>query len=130
VREVENPGSERAGGTTNIKNIFHGSFQGGINQGSGNQTVNIQNIKNEFDDAIHKLLKGVENSDNLTPVQKMTVVGDIRTLQQLGELEKTPEVIEAANSKIEFVNSVISSTADMVSIGMVVIPIFRAWFGV
>ena len=129
VREVENPGGDRHVGVK-YETHFHAPFQGGFNQGpGGTQHINIQNTKNEFDDAIYTLLKAVEQSSRLSAVQRMTVAGDIRTVQQLGQLEHTPEVIEAASSKIEGVNSVISSTADMVSIGMVVIPIIRAFFG-
>ncbi len=126
VREVENPGGDREVGVK-YETHFHAPFQGGYIQGPGG-TQHIL-IKNEFDDAIYKLLKGVEDSINLTAVQKMTLAGDIKTVQQLGQLEKTPDVIEAANSRIDSVNSVISSTADLVSLGMVVIPIVRAWFG-
>ena len=60
----------------------------------------------------------------------MTLAGDIKTIQQLGQIEKTPEVLAAANSKIDTVSSVISSTADIVSLGMVIIPIIRTWFGI
>jgi hypothetical protein len=129
VREVENPPGDRHIGVK-YETHFHAPFQGGFNQGpGGTQHINIQNTKNEFDDAIHKLLKAVEESARLSAVQKMTLAGDIRTVQQLGQMEQTPEVIETANSKIEFVNSVISSTADIVSLGVVVIPIIRAFFG-
>jgi len=129
VREVENPGGDRAVGVK-YETHFHAPFQGGFNQGpSGTQHINIQNVKNEFVDAIYKLLKGVEESTELSAEQKMTLAGDINTIQQLGQLDKTPEVLDAANSKIDAVSSVISSTADIVSLGMVIIPIIRAWFG-
>jgi hypothetical protein len=126
VREVENPGGDRAVGIK-YETHFHRDFQGGYIQGPGG-TQHIV-IKNEFDNAIYKLLQGVETSTELSSVQKMTLAGDIKTVQQLGQIEKSSEVIEAANSKIEAVNSVLSSTADMVSLGMGVIPIIRAWFG-
>ncbi len=126
VREVENPGGDRAVGVK-YETHFHASFQGGYIQGPGG-TQHIV-IKNEFDDAIYKLLQGVENSSELSPVWKMTLANDIKTVQQLGQMEKTPEVIDVASSKIDSINSVISSTADMVSLGLVAIPIIRAWFG-
>ena len=90
---------------------------------------NTTQSKNEFDSSIRDLLSAVQASSELSTVQKMTLENDIRTVQQLGQLEHTPEVIETVSSKVEFINSVISSTADMVSIGMVVIPIIRAFFG-
>ena len=130
VREVENPGGERSVGVK-YETHFHAPFQGGFNQGpGGTQHIDIQNVKNEFDNAIYKLLKGVEDSTELSPVQKMTLAGDINTIQQLGQIERTPEVLEVANSKIDAVSSVISSTADIVSLGMVIIPIIRTWFGI
>ncbi len=129
VREAENPGGDRAA-AVKYETHFHAPFQGGFNQGpGGTQNISIQNIKNEFDDAIYQLLSGVEGSTQLSPVQKMTLAGDIKTIQQLGQIEKTSEVTEAARSKIDAVNAVVSATADMVSLGMVVIPIVRAWFG-
>jgi hypothetical protein len=109
----------------NVLNILGHNYG---NAGVGSHFQQVQ-IKNEFNYAIDKLLRGVADSVNLTPVQKMTVVNDIKVLQQLSEMEKTPEVVEVANSKIEFVNSVISSTADIVSLGMILIPIIRAGFG-
>lgn len=126
VREVENPGGDRAA-SVKYETHFHAPFQGGYIQGPGGTQHVV--IKNEFDDALYKLLQGVENSTQLTPVQKMILAGDVRTVQQLGQIEQTPEVIQAAKSKIDSVNSVLSSTADMVSLGTVVIPIIRAWFG-
>jgi hypothetical protein len=129
VREVENPGGDRAVGVK-YETHFHAPFQGGFNQGpGGTQNISIQNVKNEFDDAIDRLLSGVKGSAHLSPVQKMTLAGDITTIQQLGQIDKTPEVVEAARSKIDAVTAVLSSTADMVSLGMVVIPIVRAGFG-
>lgn len=128
VGEVQNPSSNRTGGfnyfETHINNV-----QGGVAVGDGiTQYISVNN--NQFNDAINKLLLGVEDSTELSQVKKMTLAADIRTIQQLGEMEKTPDVMEAANSKIESVNSILSSTADMVSLGMVVIPIIRACFGI
>lgn len=130
VREAENPGGSDTG-TVKYEAHFHAPFQGGFQQGpGGTQHIKIENVKNEFDGAIYQLLKGLEDSSGLSAAQKMTLAGDIKTVQQLGQIEKTPEVVEAAKSKIDGVNSVISSTADMVSLGMVIIPIMRAWFGI
>jgi Mn-dependent DtxR family transcriptional regulator len=102
---------------------------GAAGQGTDfSQYVTVHN-KTEFDEAIDKLLKAVDTSKDISIVQKVTVTNDIKTLQQLGQVEQTPEVIEAASGKIEFINSVVSSTADLVSLGMVIIPIIRAFFG-
>jgi hypothetical protein len=50
-------------------------------------------------------------------------------VHQLAHMEKTQEVIDTASTKIDSINSVVSSTADIVSLGVVVIPIVRAFFG-
>jgi len=128
VREVQNPSSNRMAGfnyfETHINNVH-----GGVAVGEAiTQHITVNN--NQFNEAINKLLFAVENSTELSPVKKIDVLSDIRTIQQLSQMEKTPEVLEVANSKIELVSSVLSSTADMVSLGMVVIPIIRACFGI
>ena len=111
---------------TNIVHI-HNNYAP-VAQGS-HFTQNVTQIVNEFESAIHNLQKAVEDSKELSTVQKMTLRNDIDMVQQLAQIEKTPEVIETASSKIEFINSVVSSTADMVSLGLVVIPIIKAFFG-
>jgi hypothetical protein len=99
-----------------------------VAQGS-NFTQSVTQIRNEFDDSIHKLLHAVEESRDLSPVQKITVRNDINMVHQLAHMEKTPEVIETASTKIDSINSIVSSTADIVSLGVVVIPMVRAFFG-
>lgn len=99
-----------------------------VAQGS-NFTQSVTQIRNEFDDSIRKLLQAVEESEDLSAVQKITVKNDINMVHQLAHMEKTPEVIETVSTKIDGINSVVSSTADLVSLGVVVIPIVRAFFG-
>lgn len=128
VREVEDPSSNRTG-SFNYFETHISQVQGGVAVGQG-ITQHITTTNNQFNEAINKLLLGVESSIDLSPVKKVGLVADIRTIQQLGEMEKKPEVIQEANSKIDSVTSVLSSTADLVSLGMVVIPIIRACFGI
>jgi hypothetical protein len=111
------------------KAVFNAPIYGGVQVGGiKNTQTNTVNVSSDFTDAIKKLLDLVESS-SLTPVQKIKTKSDIQTIQELAALEKSPEVIEAANSKIEAVKEVISMTADMTSLGMTIIPIIQAVFG-
>jgi hypothetical protein len=112
--------------TTNIQ----GHNYGGIQQGGQNNTqTNIVTISRQFEEATNKLLVAVEESQNINPIQKIKVKGDVQVLKELAPLEKTPEVIQEAGARIGAIQSVLSTTADLVSLGMVVIPMIRAAFG-
>jgi hypothetical protein len=106
----------------------HGDNRANIQQGGqGNvQTTNITN-NTSFVKAIRELTEVIDNS-SLTPVNKIESQSDIQALQRLGELEQTPEVKEAAKSRIESIEKTISLTADMVSLGMPIIMFIRAFF--
>jgi len=107
---------------------IHGDNYGGLQQGGEDNTQNNQiNINPDFMKAIEKLLDLVGKS-SLTPVKKIKTKADIHSINELANLERTPEVIEEANSKIEAVKEVISMTADMTSLGMVLIPVLQAAF--
>lgn len=111
--------------TTNI----HGDNYGGIQQGGqGNTQTNIV-LSSDFEQAIKQLLDGIEQSQSLTPLQKIRARSDVQTINDLARVEKTPEVVEEANARIAGIQAVLSTTADLVSLGMVVIPILRATFG-
>ncbi len=113
-------------------NIYYNAFNApiiGIQQGGQNNTQNnIQNINPDFTKAIDDLLALIENS-SLNKLQKINAKSDVQIIRDLADLEKTREVLELANSKIEAVKEVISMTADMTSLGMVLIPILQAAFG-
>jgi hypothetical protein len=100
----------------------------GIQQGQNNTQNNIQNINPDFEKAIDELLSLIENS-SLNKLQKINAKSDVQLIRDLADLERSPEVIELANSKIEAVKEVISMTADMTSLGMVLIPVLQAAFG-
>ena len=107
-----------------------------INQNYGaaaqgtNFTQNVTQVKHEVNDSIEKLLKAADDSTELSAIQKITLKSDINMVHQLAQMEKTPEIVETASTKIDAINQVLSSTADMVSLGMVVIPIIRAFFNI
>jgi hypothetical protein len=109
---------------------FHNTFNAPVTnfqQGPRNIQHNVT-VNAEFATKINELLALVENS-NLTQVQKLKVANDIKTVQELAKLEATPEVIEEAGSRLTGVQSVISLSADLVSLGMPIIQMIRAFFG-
>lgn len=108
--------------TTNVENNYGGLQVGG--QG------NTQNINNQFNTKIQELLNLIDVAQELSPVQKLKAASDIRAIQELSRLETTPEVVEEARGRLEGVTSVISLSADLVSLGMPIIMIIRAFFGV
>jgi len=122
VDEIEKEPNQ-SNNTTNIYGPNYGPLQQG---GQGNiQTVNINT---EFEGKINELFALVENS-SLTPIQKLKAVNDIRTVRELSKLETTSEVQEEARTRLEGVTSVISLSADLLSVGMPIIQIIRAFFG-
>jgi hypothetical protein len=60
---------------------------------------------------------------------KLQASGRIRMTTAVARVEKTPEIATEAESRIAGIQTVLSTTADLVSLGMVVIPILRAAFG-
>lgn len=111
----------------NLINIY-GHNLGPIQQG-GQANVQNVNINADFETRINELFALVENS-SLTPVQKLKAVNDIKAVHELTRLETTPEVQEEARTRLNGITSVISLSADLVSLGMPIIQIIRAFFGV
>ena len=109
--------------------VFNEPVYGGVQIGGHhNKQTNIVNVNSDFTQAIKKLLTLIDNS-SLNPVQKIHTKSDVQIIKDLADLERSPEVLNLANSKIEAVKEVISITADMTSLGMVLIPIIQAVFG-
>lgn len=123
--EQKRRASEKASHNHQV-NIY-GPNLGPIQQGGQNNTQNVT-INAEFESGVNELLALVQNS-SLTPVQKLKAVNDIRAVHELSRLETTTEVQEEAKSRIEGVTSVIGLSADLVSLGMPVVQILRAFFG-
>jgi hypothetical protein len=122
IDEIEKAPNQ-SNNTTNIYGPNYGPLQQGGQGNVQNVTVNAQ-----FDAKLNELFALVENS-SLTPVQKLKAVNDINTVRELSRLETTPEVQEEARTRIEGVTSVISLSADLLSVGMPIIEIIRAFFG-
>ncbi len=109
-------------------NTYH-VHDGGVQQvGDHNAQHNLVSLNPDFDRAIEKLISAVENS-SLQPTQKITLKADAFALKELATLEKTPEVLEMATSRINGIKEVLSMTADMTSLGMTILPIIWAMFG-
>lgn len=125
VDEIEKPTNQS--NPNNQINIY-GPNLGPVQQGGQGNVQNV-NIDAEFEGKINELFALVENS-KLTPVQKLKAVNDIRAVHELSRLETTPEVQEEARTRLDGVTSVISLSADLVSLGMPIIQIMRAFFGV
>jgi uncharacterized protein YjbI with pentapeptide repeats len=112
-------------------NIYNNIFNApvtGIQQGQNNIQNNTVNLNTDFTKAIEQLLDLIEKS-SLNQVNKIKIKSDVQVIEQLASLEQTPEVLEAANSKIDAVKEVISMTADMTSLGMILLQIIQRAFG-
>lgn len=110
--------------------VIHGDVYGGVQSGGQGNVQNVSISSNtSFVKAIRELNELVNDSP-LPPVSKIEAQSDIQALERLGQLDRTPEVTAAAKSRVESIEKTISLTADMVSLGMPVITIIRAFFGV
>ena len=118
---------EKAPNQSNNTTNIYGPNYGPLQQGGQGNVQNV-NVNVGLDAKINELFALVENS-SLTPVQKLKVVNDIRTVRELSRLETTSEVQEEARTRLEGVTSVISLSADLLSVGMPIIQIIRAFFG-
>jgi len=113
-------------------NIYNQTFHvhdGGVQQvGNHNTQHNRVSINTDFDNAIERLVAAIESS-SLQPLQKISVKSDVVVLRELATLEKTPDVIDAANTRLDAIKEVVSMTADLTSLGTPVLPILWAVFG-
>jgi hypothetical protein len=62
-------------------------------------------------------------------LQKLKVSTDLRYVQELNTLEASESKQEEVRSKLDDITSIISLSADLVSLGMPTIQIIRAFFG-
>ena len=101
-----------------------------------NQNVNTQynaagNMNFEdtqlFEEKIDKLIALVETS-SLNTVQKIQTKSDIQAIKELASVEKSPEVVESAHSKIEAVENSFKMTSDMASLGMISLDFMKKKF--
>lgn len=127
VMEKRKKDAEARTAASNQINIY-GPNLGPIQQGGQNNTQTV-NINAEFEKKITELFALVENS-SLSPVQKLKAVNDLRAVHELSRLETTPEVQQEVRGRLDGITSVISLSADLVSLGIPIIQIIRAFFGV
>lgn len=118
---------EKAANQSNNTTNIYGSNYGPLQQGGQGNIQNV-NVNAQFDARLNELIALVENS-SLTTVQKLKAVNDIKTVSELSRLKTTSEVQEEARTRLEGVTSVISMSADLLSVGMPIIQIIRAFFG-
>lgn len=97
----------------NIINNYHNYIGGsvtGFQQGGQGNTQNIQiNEHTDFDKAISKLVELIKSS-SLSLLDKEEIVRDVERVQQLALKEKTPDVIERAQKKVELVKTSLETT--------------------
>ena len=118
---------EKAANQSNNTTNIYGPNYGPLQQGGQGNVQNV-NVNAQFDAKLNELFALVENS-SLTPVQKLKAVNDIKTVSELSRLETTSEVQEEARTRLEGVTSVLSMSADLLSVGMPIVQIIRAFFG-
>ncbi len=71
----------------------------------------------------------INGATDLTALQKLKASTDLRYVQDLIVLENNAETRDEARTKLDDVTSVISLSADLVSLGIPIIQIIRASFG-
>lgn len=115
--------------STIINNYISGNNYGGINQQTGvnNTQINSSSSINEIEEKINELVEAVKNS-SLSEVQKITVENDLQTIQKLTRVENSPEVKQVVSDRITGVKDVLSTTADLVSLGQVILPMIAYFF--
>lgn len=109
--------------------LIYGPNTGPIQQGGQNNTQNVI-INDEFNAKIQQLLNLIDVARELTPIQKLKASADIRYLEELSNLDPNAEVLDEVRTRLDGITSVISMSADLVSLGMPIIQILRAFFGV
>lgn len=101
-----------------------GAIQQGGQNNSQSMTVNAQlNAK------IQDLLNLIDGATDLTAMHKLKASTDLRYVQELTTLAASEENQEEARSKLDGITSIISISADLVSLGIPTIQIIRAFFG-
>jgi len=61
-------------------------------------------------------------------MQKITTESHLQTIQKLTRIEITPEVSQEVESRIVAVKDTLSTTADLVSLGQVILPMIGHFF--
>jgi predicted transcriptional regulator len=129
IEQPNNPGTPNGRQQNITYNLSLHDNRGNISMGGhGNTQTNVV-VGSDFENAIRQLVAGIEQSQVLSPLQKIRVKSDVQAVNDLARVKKTPEIVTEARSRIDGIQTVLSTTADLVSLGMVVIPILQAVFG-
>lgn len=117
--------------STVINNYISGNNYGGINQqtGTNNIQINMSESASELEQKINELIEAVKSS-SLSEVQKISTESHLQTIQKLTKVEITPEVSQEVESRIVAIKDVLATTADLVSLGQVVLPMIAYFFHV
>lgn len=102
----------------------YGAIQQGGQKNSQSLTVNTQ-----LNTKIQELVNLIDGAQELTALQRVKACNDLRYVQELTALEISAETKDEARSKLDSITSIISLSADLVSLGMPVIQIIRVFFG-
>jgi hypothetical protein len=108
-------------------NIAGDNFGPVMQGGQGNVQNVVVNV--QLNAKIEELVQLIEQSDDLGALKKLKACSDLRYLQGLGALEESNETREAARIRLDDITSIISLSADLVSLGMPILQIIRALFG-
>ena len=105
-----------------------GNNFGAIQQGGQNNSQSVT-INAQLNSKIEELLNRIDGATDLTALQKLKASTDLRYVQKLTALEESEENQEEARSKLNDITSILSISADLVSLGIPTIQIIRAFFG-
>lgn len=101
---------------------------GAIQQGGKNNSQSV-NINTQLNVRIQELFGLIDGATDLTALQKLKASTDLRYIQELAKLPASEENQEQARSKLDDITSILSVSADLVSLGIPIIQIVRAFFG-
>jgi hypothetical protein len=136
IKEIRNPiGSAKHIPASIVQNNYGqvaniiGDNYGGIRQqdGTNNTQINSSSDTANLEHKINELIAAIKSS-SLSDYQKITTESHLQTIQKLTKVEITPEVTKEVESRIIAVKDVLSTTADLVSLGQIVLPIIGHFF--
>ncbi|HEX9930798.1 MAG TPA: hypothetical protein VGB02_19855 [Pyrinomonadaceae bacterium] len=112
-----------------VNNYISGNNYGGIHQQTGNNNTQVINTADvaDLEQKINELILAIRNS-SLSDIQKITTETNLQTIQKLAHVEITPEVSREVESRIVAVKEVLSTTADLVSLGQIILPMIGHFF--
>lgn len=136
IKEIKNPTSSMNQSSTLLTQHFHnqvanaGDNYGAIQQqkgGSNNTQINSSSDTANLDRKIDELITAIKGSV-LSDVQKITTESHLQTIQKLTRIDITAEVSQEVESRIVAVKDVLSTSADLVSLGQIILPMIGHFF--